>query len=132
MYLTIGLFILLLAMTWQDKKTKLISDVYIIMLWLLVYLYGSLEVLVISFIFLWSYNLLIKNKMGWADITGFPAVASLFMVLFTTNTILISCVLSMFVLLYNYAVKGNVEVPGYPYVFLAYVLCLLISYIAYI
>jgi hypothetical protein len=132
MYLIISLLVLLGGIAWQDHRKKEVADIFIVLLWFLAFIYGSLELLVLGFIFMWSYNLLLHNKMGWADITGFPAVASLLYIMFNQNVIMWGLGATCSALVLHYLFKGNVEIPAYVYVFYLYVICLLISCIAYI
>lgn len=128
MYLTISLIILLSAIAYQDYKKMEVHDLFIIMLWFLAIFYGELYVLTLSFTFLWLINTIATNKMGWADILGIPPFVSM-IYFYPQNTILISLILTLFVIIFVYKKIEKKYVPLFPYMLVFYLLLLFFSYL---
>lgn len=128
MYLSISLLILLGAIAYQDAKKMMVHDLLIIMLWFLAIFYGDTYLLVISFTFLWLFNTISENKMGWADILGLPPLASLFIYIPYTHLI-VALLSTLGVVILCYALTKKRVVPLYPFVFFFYFMTLIISLI---
>ena len=114
MLIVIAVLFLLGILAYQDTQDKLVDDFYLILLWVIALLFGNLLILVIGFILLWFLTLFPKYRMGWADVLGLPAVASLSILGTPTIIALISTL--MILILYAIMCK-NKKIPVFAFVF---------------